>query len=140
MTEQAEPIERQRIGDLQHVERQPLERVRARVLRMGARAVSSVIEGDHSGTGRQRVDVIAEVVLQPAEPVDQDHRRPRPRDPSGEPHPVVGRDVDFAHVAPRCGGGRMVCADVRNRIGHGARGSDGRHASVISDDADAPAT
>ena len=87
--EQPKGVDVNGVCDAQHVGGHPVERVGGRVVRLVARAVAAVVEGDHSVSRRQRVDVVREVLLRPAEPVDEQQPRSAPGVGDLESHTVV---------------------------------------------------
>jgi hypothetical protein len=95
VAEQPEGIDAEAIGDREHVGSHPVERVRGRVVRLVARAVTAVVEGDRSVSRRQGVDVVGEVLFGPAEPVDEQQPRPAPGVGDPESHAIV-------HGHPHC--------------------------------------
>ena len=81
-----------RVGDRERVGDEPLQRVRGRVGRVVARAVPTMIEGHDRVIARQRRNVIGEVLLGAAQPVQQQEAGSLAGDFDLEPHPVVHRD------------------------------------------------
>ena len=80
-----------RVGHLQDVGGEPVERVgRHRVGRV-ARTVAAVVEGHHPRPSGERRDVVREVLLRAPEAVHEDQTRSVALDPDLEPHSVVGR-------------------------------------------------
>ena len=89
VAEEAEPVEADRVGDLEDVGREPVERVRAALGRLVARTVAAVIEDDDGVVAREHGNVVGEVLLGAAEPVHQQQPRARARHLDLQPDTVV---------------------------------------------------
>ena len=99
MTEQSEPLAQlERVGDRQGVGREAVEGVGSRIVGLVARAVPAMVERDHAMVAGEDVEVIGEVLLGPAEAVQEKETGARSGDAYLELDPVI--DCDSHETSP----------------------------------------